>query len=99
MSAAEGASEQSGASERVSDASERVSGGSERANGRASHPVLQSGFLIILDHSNTEESTEIKKNLGKRKDGIRGRPSAESLERAGKVVPRRLERLSDSPCT
>ena len=28
-----------------------MSGASERANGRASGPVLQSGFLFILDHS------------------------------------------------
>ena len=37
-------SEQSGASERVSDVS-------ERANGRASDPVLPSRFLVALDHS------------------------------------------------
>ena len=33
------------------EASEQVSGVSEQANGRASDPVLQSGFLIILAHS------------------------------------------------
>ena len=44
MSAAEGASEQSGASE-------RVSGARERANGRASGPVLTSRFLFVPDHS------------------------------------------------
>ena len=31
--------------------SKQVSGASERANGRASDPVLQSGFLVILAHS------------------------------------------------
>ena len=34
-----------------SGASERVSGASERANGRASGPVLQSVFLVVLAHS------------------------------------------------
>ena len=43
-------SEQSGASEQPG-ASERVSGASERANGRASGPVLQSVFLAVIDHS------------------------------------------------
>ena len=28
-----------------------MSGASERANGRASGPVLQSVFLVVLDHS------------------------------------------------
>ena len=37
-------------------ASERVSGASEWANGRTSDPVLQSGFLVILDHSEVGES-------------------------------------------
>ena len=32
-------------------ASERVIGENDRANGRASGPVLQSGLLVILDHS------------------------------------------------
>ena len=49
----ERASERSGGREQSeqSGASERVSGASEQANGRASGPVLTSGFLIILDHS------------------------------------------------
>ena len=34
-----------------SGASERLSGASERANGRASGPVLQSVFLVVLSHS------------------------------------------------
>ena len=38
-------------SERCERTSERVSGASERANGRASGPVLQSVFLIVLAHS------------------------------------------------
>ena len=31
--------------------SERVSGASKQANGRASGPVVQSVFLVVLDHS------------------------------------------------
>ena len=31
--------------------SEQVSGTSEQANGRASGPILQSGFFVILAHS------------------------------------------------
>ena len=55
-------SEQCGASERVSageraieasraEQAQRVNGASERANGRASGPVLQSVFLVVLAHS------------------------------------------------
>ena len=46
-------SERSGGRERSeqSGASERVSGASERANGRASGPVLQSVFLIVVNQS------------------------------------------------
>ena len=37
-------------------ASKRVSGASEQANGRASGPVLQSGFLVVLDYKALEET-------------------------------------------
>ena len=32
-----------------------MSGASERANGRANGPVLQSVFLVVIDHSATED--------------------------------------------
>ena len=46
-------SERSGGCEQgeQSGASERVCGASERENGRASGPVLQSVFLVVLAHS------------------------------------------------
>ena len=47
-------SERSGVREQ---GTERVSGASELAKGRASGPVLQSGFLVILDHSATKMMT------------------------------------------
>ena len=40
-----------------------MSGASEQANGRASDPVLQSGFLVFLDHS--IPVTEIRETIGK----------------------------------
>ena len=45
-------SERSGARKRSKwcGLSERVSGASKRANGRASGPVLQSVFLVVLAH-------------------------------------------------
>ena len=51
--ASEWTSEHSGGRERSeqSGASERVSGASEWANGRGSGPVLTSGFLVVLAHS------------------------------------------------
>ena len=51
----ERASERSGALERSEQvgASKEVSGASEQANGPVSGPVLQSVFLVLLDHSAT----------------------------------------------
>ena len=46
-----GQSEQGGASK-------QVSGANKRANGRANGPVLQSGLLVILDHSAYVESSK-----------------------------------------
>ena len=37
---------------------ERVSGASELAKGRASGPVLQSGFLVILHHGGIEREID-----------------------------------------
>ena len=50
-------------SERASEcggASKRVSSVSGRANGRASGPVLQSGFFVILDHSAMIRALHVK---------------------------------------
>ena len=54
----EQASECSGAHKQSEQggASKRVSGASEPANGRASGPVLQSGFLVVLDYKALEET-------------------------------------------
>ena len=53
-------SERSGGREQSeqSRASKWVSGVSERANGRASGPVLQSVFLAVIDHSESEEDNK-----------------------------------------
>ena len=60
-------SEQSGASERVSDAS-------KRANGRASGPVVQSVFLAVIDHSALWEYQRKWEKWKKRRDrGKQGR--------------------------
>ena len=40
----------------TSEGVSEVSGASERANGRASGPVLQSVFLVVLAHSGEESS-------------------------------------------
>ena len=52
-------SERSGVQDRSKQggASKRVSGASERANVRASGPVLQSEFLVILTHSPTGDDS------------------------------------------
>ena len=44
-----------------------MSGASERANGQASGPVLQSVFLVILDHSARE-----KRKKREEKEGMMG---------------------------
>ena len=45
-------------------ASERVSGASERANGRASGPVLKSGVLVDLAHSEWQLVTDHSVSVG-----------------------------------
>ena len=54
MSVRSGAHEQS----KQGGANKRVSGASEQANGRASGPVLQFVFLVILNHSGEVEKAQ-----------------------------------------
>ena len=49
-----------------SGASKQVSGANKRANGRASGPVLQSAFLVVLDHSGVHARVcRIQNGMGK----------------------------------
>ena len=49
-----------------------MSGASEQANGRASGPILQSVFLVVLDHSGGVKSSNERNEEEKEKGSTAG---------------------------